>query len=653
MAFVQTPCTSNNCTVQLPLSEHLVLQQTGIPPSLYFGYLVALNLIVPLLGLSLATTLIWRKPVDRMAIYLAVFLGTCTPNVTMISQLIAQQHPELATVLRLFYFSAYGFWPLFALFPDGRFVPAWSKWLVLFQLGIGLSDWFFPALFTQGAVFSSLTIIWDIAYGLVTLGFQVYRYRYIANTVQRQQMKWVLLGLLLFVLLAFQPLWQPASFRSSWLGLAVSQTIPVLFFSVFIGSFWVAIFSYQLFDIDIILNRTLVYGLLTAFVVGFYILTIGGISTLFQLQGNLLVSLLVTGFIAILFQPIRDKLQRAANRLMYGDRDEPYQLITRLAQRLEFSIVPGAALPLTVETIAQALRLPYVAIALKQDGNNQTVAAFGTLQDRLTRFPLTYAGETIGELSAAVRKGEDVFSPADHLLLGDLARHIGSTAQAALIAIDLERARIRNVEASEETRRRLGSDLHDGVGHQLAGLTRQAERASNLLDHDLGAARDLLNEIKSELSVTSVAVRQLAHQLYPPELELLGLVGALQERAEAISGPGLTVRLELPQPLPPLPTAIESTAYYIALEALTNVSKHAEAHACNIRIVVKEEKGNVQPPILEIEISDDGRGLSPGVATGMGWLTMQARAAEVGGVCIVDANPGGGTWVTVRLPCHC
>ena len=653
LAWLKQPCGGIDCAGQLSFQQIQALQNSGFSVSAYAAFLLTLALLLAGLGLTLATLLIWRKPTDLLALSVAVFFGVCTVNVTAIPEIISRQFPALAFPLRFFYISTYAFLPLFTIFPNGRFVPRWAKWLALLQLLLALSDWFFPALHELGGPLEAIDGMWVTAYTLLVLGFLFYRYRRTADTIQRQQMKWVVYGVGLVLLFGILSRVIASPIRTTWAGSLIQSTTGILLVAFLILTFWFAIWHYRLFDVDLLINRTLVYGILTAAIILLYSVLVSGLNALLRSNSNVWISLLVTGLITALFQPVRDRLQRAVNRLMYGMREEPYQVVMQLGQRLETAIDPAMALTLTVETVAIALKLPYVAIALAQDGIYQTVAAFGTAQDRLTRFPLTYAGKSIGELSAAVRKGEAAFTPVDQRLLTDLARHIGSSAQAALIAIDLERARIRNVETSEETRRQLGSDLHDGVGHQLAGLTRQAERASNLLGQNPDAVRDILEDIKTQLNHTSVAVRQLAHQLYPPELELLGLVGAIQERVAALSSPNMITRMELPQPLPHLPTALESTVYFIALEALTNVSKHAEANSCILCLEIKEEFGNYQSPVLVMEICDDGRGLMPGVSTGLGRLSMQARAAEVGGVCNIEPNPGGGTRVSVRLPCHC
>lgn len=124
-----------------------------------------------------------------------------------------------------------------------------------------------------------------------------------------------------------------------------------------------------MFDVNVLINRTLVYTALTAIIVGPYALIVGYLGLLFEEEtGNLVISLLATGLIAVLFHPLRLRLQRGVNRLMYGERDDPYAVLSRLGQRLEAVLAPEAVLPTIVETVAQALKLPYVAISLKQEG---------------------------------------------------------------------------------------------------------------------------------------------------------------------------------------------------------------------------------------------------------------------------------------------
>jgi len=191
--------------------------------------------------------------------------------------------------------------------------------------------------------------------------------------------------------------------------LPISAYIPVLIGAIAVVGFTIgipvaigiAILRHQLYDIDIIINRTLVYGILTASIAGLYVLVVVSLGTLFQAQGNLVISLFATGLIAVLFHPLRSRLQHGVNRLMYGERDDPYAVLSRLGRRLEATLAPEAVLPIIVETVAQALRLPYAAITLKQGDEFTTAAAYGIAREELVRLPRhTRGGRSDGVLSS-------------------------------------------------------------------------------------------------------------------------------------------------------------------------------------------------------------------------------------------------------------
>jgi hypothetical protein len=153
---------------------------------------------------------------------------------------------------------------------------------------------------------------------------------------------------------------------------------------------YVAILRYNLYDIDVVINRTLVYGALTACVVAIYVLLVVALGALFQARGNLAVSLLATGLVAVTFQPLRGRLQRSVNRLMYGERDDPYAVVSRLGKRLEATLEPEAVLPTVVETIAHALKLPYAAILLKEGEGHRTASSYGSPKGEPETLPLVY-----------------------------------------------------------------------------------------------------------------------------------------------------------------------------------------------------------------------------------------------------------------------
>jgi signal transduction histidine kinase len=407
---------------------------------------------------------------------------------------------------------------------------------------------------------------------------------------------------------------------------------------------YIAIVRYHLYDIDVVINRTLVYGALTACVVGIYVLAVVGLGYLFQAQGNLAVSLLATGLVAVLFQPLRSRLQRSVNRLMYGERDDPYAVVSRLGRRLEATLAPDRVLPTLVETISQALKLPYAAILLKDGEEFRTAATCGSPRGEPETLPLVYQREEIGRLVLSPRAPGERFSDADRSLLEDLARQAEVAVHAVTLTSDLQHSRERLITTREEERRRLRRDLHDGLGAQLAGLNVQAGALRRLIPRDPDAADELVVELREELRSAISDIRRLVYDLRPPALDDLGLVEALRRLAERYGSEDeqLSVLVEAPEDLPDLPAAVEVALYRITQEALTNVARHARARTCVVRLAMDED--------VALEIADDGLGIPAQRSAGVGLSSMHERASELGGSCVVQSVAKGGTQVLVRLP---
>jgi two-component system, NarL family, sensor kinase len=406
----------------------------------------------------------------------------------------------------------------------------------------------------------------------------------------------------------------------------------------------IAILKHRLYDLDLVVNRTVVYGALTACVIGIYVAVVGVLGVVFQQRGGLGASLVAAGVVAVLFQPLRERLQRGVNRLLYGDRAEPYAAVTRLGQRLETSLAPDAVLPTVVDTVAQALRVPYAAMELRRDDGFEPVAAHGQPSHDVLELSLTYRGETVARLLIGARARGESFNAADRRLLGDLARQAGVAAHAVRLTADLQRSRERLVSAREEERRRLRRELHDGLGPTLASIALGLQLARDE-DHRDPAMQDaLLSRLTEETQRCINEIRRLAYELRPPALDELGLVPALREQAAHLTGAanGLVVSMEAPNELKALPAAVEVAAYRITVEALTNVVRHAEAGNCTVHLAVNGA--------LELEIVDDGVGLPPWHRAGVGLASMRERAAELGGTCSVERLPAGGTRVQACLP---
>jgi signal transduction histidine kinase len=357
-----------------------------------------------------------------------------------------------------------------------------------------------------------------------------------------------------------------------------------------------------------------------------------------------------------MFQPLRERLQRGVNRLIYGERDDPYRVLSRLGSRLESTLAPDAVLPAVARTVKEALKLPYAEIQLKREEGFETAAAAGDPVYDALRLPLVYGGETVGRLVLGPRAGEEEFSDTERRLLEDLAHQIGASAHAALmtdealrLSADLQHSRERLVEAREEERRRLRRDLHDGLGPQLSSQALTVDAVRKLMRRDPDAAEELLLDLKADAQAAVTDIRRLVYGLRPPALDDLGLLGALRESAAQYSAKGLSVSVEAPEELSPLSAAVEVAAYRIAQEALTNVASHAGASTCTVSLAIEETS------VLCLEVCDDGRGIpnlqeDSSVRAGVGLTSMRERASELGGSLLVESLPEGGTRVGARLP---
>jgi signal transduction histidine kinase len=500
-------------------------------------------------------------------------------------------------------------------------------------------------------------LVWAVALGAAIYS-QSYRYRRVSGAVQRQQVKWVVFGIsagltgflgtnVAVAALAPAPT-SPGTLLAHLAGHVISY-LAMLLIPLSIG---IAILRYRLFDINFIINRTLVYATLTAGIIGLYVLVVGSVGVVLRVQGNLLVSILAAGLVAVLFQPVRERLQGAVNHLMYGERDDPYAVLSHLGQRLESTLAADDVLPAVTGTVQEVLKLPYTEIQLRHKEGFETAAVAGDPVDDTLHLPLVYGGEPVGRLVLGLRAGEESFSPEESRLFEDLAYQIGVAAHVTLmsdeairLSADLQRSRERLVSAREEERRRLRRDLHDGLGPQLASLTMTTEAARDLVATDPGRAEELLEGVMERAQDAVSDVRRLVYGLRPPTLDALSLLGSLRAHAANQNDNGLRVTLLAPEELPPLSAVVEVAVYRIVMEALNNVVRHAGARNCEVRISLDDEAG-----MLTVDVSDDGRGFEEDHRPGVGLSSMRERAEELGGTCVVEPVTSGGTRVKARLP---
>jgi signal transduction histidine kinase len=457
---LQTVCTDFACGyVQPTLDTAQTLQKLGLSVGAYAALTLALELALALLCFTLGTVIFWRRSNDWMALLGALaVVASVALNGNVFSMDMSSAWGWIAMGLYVF---AGGLYLLVLSLADGRFVTRWAPWLLLCWV-VAVIHFF---------VFMNIVyaLVWSAALVLLLIA-QASHHRRAASPLQRQQSKWFILGgcveVLISVgtlapLLIFPSLGQNGSFYQ-----LINALVDIVLSFVFPICIAIGILRYRLYDIDLIVRRTLVYGILTVCVVGVYVLVVGGLGALIGTSGNLLISLLATGLVAVLFQPLRAWVQRGANRLLYGQRDEPYAVITRLSQRLEGTLAPGAVLSTIVETVAQALKLPYVAILLKQEDTFRLAASAGDLAGEPLILPLVYQAETIGHMRLAPRTPGEPFTPADRRLLEELARQAGLAAHALQLSADLQHSYEQLEQRVAERTRELSSLLE--ISHTMA-----------------------------------------------------------------------------------------------------------------------------------------------------------------------------------------
>ena len=636
---------------------------------------VAGSVVTGLVSLVLAGLLFHHRSKDRMALLTSYFL---------LAYGVIMAGPFEA--LEPFYSGAAGFTQnilipgflplsllLFTVFPDGRFVPRWTRWVVLVTFLLIPISLIWTSLYTQPPLDFSrpvvlISLVMSILLALVIwcsiVYAQIHRYRYVSTLEQKQQTKWVVFGiggwLTLQIISAIPWIFSyslpPDTPYPFWLaGGSILWTLSIAFIPI---TLTIAVLRYRLFEIDFLINRSLVYGGLTAIVIAIYVLSVGALGTFFQAQGNLIIALIATGLVAVLFQPLRERLQRGVNRLIFGERDDPVAALSSLGRRLESAIAPDEVLPTVVETIAQTLKLTYVAILLAGEPGDQAAAEYGQPSSKRVNFPLTYQGQPIGQLVVVPRYPDESFSASEMRLLQNVARQAGAAVHAVQLTIDLQRSRQRLVTAREEERRRLRRDLHDGLGPTLAALHVQANALRRLIHSDPESAESLVTEFDDEIRDAIDDIRRVVYQLRPPTLDEFGLVGAArtyaahcnrqvhqqvdQDTGQNPDEPSLSVRVEAPAELPPLSAAVEVAAYHVIREALTNVVRHSQANQCLLRFQVEDG--------LIVEILDDGLGISSEDHAGVGLLSMRERVEELGGKFAVGPGQGGGTRVMAQFP---
>jgi signal transduction histidine kinase len=399
-------------------------------------------------------------------------------------------------------------------------------------------------------------------------------------------------------------------------------------------------------DIDRLLGGTIVYGVLGVGVVLLDLAVLAAAGALLgerfgERDATLLTLLLVAG----VYVPLRAPLWRVVRRWVLGEREDPYRVVSGLAERLERSDGAEEQLMAIAAAVAEAFRSPYVGVEVDHVGGQQLVAEHGRRPAAVQSLPIAYRGEEVGRLLLPRDGIRAHLVTRDEGLLADVVRQAAAAARAGSLAAQLQHSREALVAAREEERRRLRRDLHDGLGPSLGAVVLRIDTARNLTAAGRGEEADrVLRQARDDVAASLADVRRLVHDLRPPALDDLGLTGAVRQQAERLLAPRTTVTVEATPDADDLPAAVEVAAYRIASEALANVARHARASTCRVELA-RDADG-----ALVVTVTDDGVGIAAEAPAGVGLVSLRERAAELGGRCSVQCPAEGGTVVRAVLP---
>lgn len=618
---------------------------------------VVLALVLPLLGAAVLAQLP-QHPLGRLWVATGL-AGAVTLAVHSYAEVATMPGSGLPWALPAAWFSSWvwvlGVTPLLTvgllLFPDGR-LPSrrWRALLVVDALAVALpvlGQALAPGPLEELPVDNplGLTAFGDLCAVLRSVGFLCFTVGAAGGALglvlrwQRgdpEERRRLALPALTAGLLGATFLVPTTKGLTPWLdALAVAEV------TLLLAAFGVAVLRDRITGAQVVVRRSLTYGLLTGALAVSYAAAVTSLSALLNGRGGDLLATLVVALMAL---PLRDRLQGVVDRALYGERADPFAALDHLGRRMDSADDPAAVLQGVAEAVATILRLPSVRVVVRGGDDAELVAAaVGDETAAWTRLPLQHQGEDVGALLVAPRAGQLALDPRDVRMLEALRRQAAAAVASVRLSGELQQSRQRLVAAREEERRRLRRDLHDGLGPTLAGIGLGLEVAQTTGDPE--QVEKLLTDLRQEAAAAVLDVRRLVEDLRPPALDELGLLGALRRHADRLNvGDTTLVEVSASAPLSSLPAAVEVAAYRIAMEALTNAVRHGRPRHCQVSLRVDDA--------LHLEVVDDGCGLPDSPRDGVGLGAMRERAAELGGTCTVDRASTGGTVVRARIPVH-
>jgi len=536
------------------------------------------------------------------------------------------------------------------------------------QSGVGVPDYTGPSnplgvIDPNGAGNVVGNVLWmgGVVLLLVSVASVVVRLRR-SRGAERQQVKWIAYAVIGSIVVGAPinllspgvfPTWTTDVVNTAGLGLAMPVSIAF------------AIFRYKLYDVDVVVSRALVYGALAALITAVYVGIAVGLGSLVGGGGkpNLGLSILATAVVAVGFQPVRERLQKVANRLVYGRRATPYEVLSTFGQRVSDSYASDEVLPRMAQVLQEGTGAEAATVWLRSGDRLHPMA---TAPDSLVGYeplpmgdgvlpefpgatqaiPVRHQGQLLGALSVVTRRGE-ALTAMEGKLVDDLAAQAGLVLKNVGLTADLQRrvdelraSRQRLVAAQDGERRRIERNLHDGAQQYLVAVAVKLGIAQMQAAKDPEKARQSVIALKSDVDDALETLRDLARGIYPPLLAEQGLPAALEAQARKATIP-VTVDAD---GVGRHPQDLEAALYFCVLEALQNVQKYAGASSATVRL--REGGGE-----LTVSVSDDGAGFDVATAKrGAGLTNMEDRLEAIGGHLHVESQPGRGTTVRAAVP---
>ena len=681
------------CLLAVPTAVGLAIASLVVAGSPSGAEWVRALLVVLWAGAGLALGL--RRRTDRMAPI--ILAGSVLGGVAALAA-AAAAHQDLsdtaslvadaAARLALALLPAIAFHGLLAL-PDGRPGALVRRRAVavgyLVAIGVGL------ALLAD----RDTVVVWPLAImWLLALVFGVFganaRYRR-ATAIDRRRMQWI--GWALAVGAAAICVLVTIQLLTDWpdplapVALALTGLVPVALAAGTVGT--------AVAKVDRLLTHTIALMGLTALVVGAYVLVVLGLGR--APEGGertlLLLSMGAAVVAALVYQPAKSWLTDAGNRLVYGERVAPDEALRTWGQRLTRSIPFDELLLQLCESLRKSMTLQSAQVWTGIDGHYELTAGVphhtgmpalligdkelpvvaragvvggtwleiwlpgltGTAGASTRVGPCAHAGQLLGLIVCTRPDGGEPFTEEDDRVIGELARQVGlalhnveldSALQASMEELqraneELRASRARIVAAGDSERRKLERNLHDGAQQHLVALAVKLRLAKDAVEDDEPDAADLIEEIRTDLQDAIAELRALAHGIFPPLLVSGGLAEALPAAAGRAALPTTVEMTDLDRLAPDTEAAI----YFCCLEAMQNAGKHAgEGATMRLRLWQTEDD-------LHFEVSDDGQGFDPAVATtGQGFVNMSDRIGAIDGTLTVTSAPGAGTTIEGRVP---